>query len=219
MADRFGPRIVLAAAIAWWFVFTAASGLSFSAFSLAITRLLFGAGEAAAMPAGSQALVRWLPFEQRAFGQGFQHSGARLGAALAPAVVVSLMAFFGWRSVFFIFGSAGVLWATAWYVYYRNSPSEHPKTNSAEIELLPKTSEKSAHREAARTLAANPTQPRSLVFEHGLLLLWMGHLAVSGLVPVLPSRSAPLYCALDRSRERPAPGRDSHECRWRRPIR
>jgi Major Facilitator Superfamily len=88
MADRFGPRVVLAVAMAWWAIFTAAMALSFNAVSLAATRLLFGAGEAAAFPAGSRALVPWLPLKRRAFGQCFQHSGARLGAAVAPAVVV-----------------------------------------------------------------------------------------------------------------------------------
>jgi uncharacterized C2H2 Zn-finger protein len=70
MADRFGPRIVLAAAMAWWSVFTAATGLTLSTSSLAATRFLFGIGEAAAFPAGSRALVRWLPVRRRAFGQG-----------------------------------------------------------------------------------------------------------------------------------------------------
>lgn len=139
MADRFGSRIVLAAAIAWWSAFTAGTGLSFSATSLAATRFLFGAGEAAAFPAGSRALVRWLPMRQRAFGQGFQHSGSRLGAALAPAIVVTLMAVAGWRWVFFMFGAFGVLWAVVWYSYYRNQPSQHPRANAAEVDLLAKS--------------------------------------------------------------------------------
>jgi ACS family glucarate transporter-like MFS transporter len=86
LADRFGSRIVLAAAIAWWSAFTAATGLAFSALSLAVTRFLFGAGEAAAFPAGSRAFVRWLPARQRALGQGFQHSGSRLGAAVVKLI-------------------------------------------------------------------------------------------------------------------------------------
>jgi MFS family permease len=138
LADRFGSRIVLAAAIAWWSAFTAGTGLSFNAASLAVTRFLFGAGEAAAFPAGSRALARWLPVGQRAFGQGFQHSGSRLGAALAPAIVVSLMAVSGWRPVFYMFGAAGIVWAIVWYAYYRNQPGEHPRTNAAEVNLLPK---------------------------------------------------------------------------------
>src|ERR1700693_2417219 len=110
MASRFGPRAVLAGAMLWWSVFTAATALSFNAVSLAATRLMFGAGEAAAFPAGSRALVPWLPLQRRAFGQGFQHSGARLGAAIAPAVVVYLIAVSGWRTVFYLFGGVGIAW-------------------------------------------------------------------------------------------------------------
>jgi MFS family permease len=60
MADRFGPRIILAAAMAWWSVFTAATGFTFSASSLATTRFLFGMGEAAAwvLPVDSLTTVR-----------------------------------------------------------------------------------------------------------------------------------------------------------------
>jgi MFS transporter, ACS family, glucarate transporter len=137
MADRFGPRVVLALAMSWWALFTAATALSFNAVSLAATRLLFGAGEAAAFPAGSRALVAWLPMKQRAFGQGFQHSGARLGAALAPAVVVSVIAISGWRAIFFIFGALGIAWAAGWYAAYRNTPGEHPRVDAAELALLP----------------------------------------------------------------------------------
>ena len=136
MADRFGPRAVLAVAMVWWSVFTAATALSFNAISLAATRLLFGAGEAAAFPAGSRALVPWLPLKRRAFGQGFQHSGARLGAAVAPAVVVYLIAVSGWRTVFYIFGGVGIAWAIGWYASYRNTPGEHARVDGAELALL-----------------------------------------------------------------------------------
>jgi MFS family permease len=136
MADRFGPRIVLAVAMAWWSLFTASTGLTFSAGSLAAARLLFGVGEAAAFPAGSRALVRWLPVRRRAFGQGFQHSGSRLGAAVAPALVVALIAWWGWRPVFMIFGAVGIAWALVWYGYYRNLPREHPAINAGELAIL-----------------------------------------------------------------------------------
>ncbi len=136
MADRFGSRIVLGVSMAWWAVFTAATGLSYSATSLGLTRFLFGMGEASAFPAGSRALVRWLPTRQRAFGQGFQHSGSRLGAATAPLFVVLLISVWGWRSVFFIFGIAGLLWAIGWCGYYRNLPVKHSRVNTEELKLL-----------------------------------------------------------------------------------
>ncbi len=136
MADRFGPRLILAAAMAWWSVFTAATGFTFSARSLAATRFLFGIGEAGSFPAGSRALVRWLPARQRAFGQGFQHSGSRLGAAIAPALVAVLTALSGWRPVFYLFGAVGIVWATLWYGYYRDSPRDHRGVNAEEATML-----------------------------------------------------------------------------------
>src|SRR4051794_14337824 len=136
LADRFGSRIVLSAAVAWWSIFTAATGATFSASSLAVMRGLFGMGEAAAWPSASRSLLRWLPVRQRAFGQGFQHSGARLGAAFAPALVVSLIAFTGWRGVFYLFGASGIVVSVAWYLYYRDSPQDHGGVNEAELALM-----------------------------------------------------------------------------------
>src|SRR3954464_8375069 len=136
LADRFGSRIVLAGAITWWSIFTAATGGAFSAGSLAVTRGLFGIGEAAAWPAASRSLLRWLPVQQRAFGQGFQHSGARLGAAFAPTMVVFLIARFEWRGVFYLFGALGIVVALAWYWYYRDLPQEHRGVNRAELALM-----------------------------------------------------------------------------------
>ena len=54
LADRFGSRLVLAGAMAWWSIFTAATGLARGGMSLAVTRGLFGAGEAAAFPSASR---------------------------------------------------------------------------------------------------------------------------------------------------------------------
>jgi len=136
MADRFGPRIVLAAAMGWWSLFTIATGFSFSAGSLAITQAFFGMGEAAAFPSSSRALVRWLPAVRRAFGQGFQHAGSRLGAAVTPPLVAVLIRHFGWHWVFFIMGSIGIPWAVGWYLYYRNNPQEHRAVNPDELEIL-----------------------------------------------------------------------------------
>ena len=136
LADRFGSRIVLAGAVTWWSIFTAATGGASGAASLAVMRGLFGMGEAAAWPAASRSLLRWLPVHQRAFGQGFQHSGSRLGAACAPTMVVFLMAQFSWRAVFYLFGGVGVLVAVAWYFYYRDFPQEHGGVNQAEMALL-----------------------------------------------------------------------------------
>ena len=136
LADRYGPRLVLGFALAWWSIFTSATGLSYSAMSLAAARFLFGVGEAAAFPSSSRALVHWLPVSQRAFGQGFQHAGSRFGAAVAPLIVMFLIARFSWQSVFYILGLVGILWAAVWYRYYRDDPHDHAQVNEAELQVI-----------------------------------------------------------------------------------
>jgi sugar phosphate permease len=51
-------------------------------------------------------------------------------------MVVFLITLSGWRAVFYLFGSAGILVAIAWYIYYRDFPQEHFGTNPAELGLL-----------------------------------------------------------------------------------
>ena len=93
-------------------------------------------GEAAAWPSASRSLLRWLPVHQRAFGQGFQHSGSRLGAAFAPTMVVFLISVSSWRAVFYLFGVAGIVVAIAWYLFYRDFPQEHFAVNKGELSVL-----------------------------------------------------------------------------------
>src|SRR5580692_12022452 len=56
-------------------------------------------------------------------------------------------------------------------------------------------------RQAKRSLAKDSAKPRSLVSEPGVFLLWMGALAVSGVVSDLSARSAPFHGAEERAGE------------------
>ncbi len=136
LGDRFGPRRVLTSIVLWWSAFTALTPLATGKVSMFSIRLLFGLGEAGAFPTATRALSHWLPAGERGFAQGITHSGARLGAAITPPIVVSLIAAFGWRSVFYIFGLLGVVWALCWYWYYRDRPDEHASVNTEELAVI-----------------------------------------------------------------------------------
>lgn len=117
-------------------VFTAATGLAGGALPFGIIRFFFGVGEAAAFPAASRAILPWLPRASRAFGQGFQHAGSRLGAAATPLFFVFLIGAYGWRQAFFVLGIMGIVLAIIWAVYFRNKPEQHPGVNKEELVLL-----------------------------------------------------------------------------------
>jgi sugar phosphate permease len=103
---------------------------------MAAFRFLFGMGEAGAFPIATRSLSRWILPGERGFAQGLTHAGSRLGAALTPTLVVLLMAAYGWRAAFFVFGLMGLFWAAVWYWYYRDTPQEHASVNEAERNLI-----------------------------------------------------------------------------------
>jgi sugar phosphate permease len=80
--------------------------------------------------------VRWTLPAERGFAQGVTHAGSRLGGAVTPALVAFLIAAYGWRVPFLVFGAIGMVWAAVWYGYYRNTPDEHSSVNAAEKELI-----------------------------------------------------------------------------------
>ncbi len=136
LSDRFGPRKVLAGVVAYWSLMTAATGLAGSAASFKIVRFLFGIGEAGAFPGATRAMQLWYPRSERGFVQGITHSASRLGAAMAPPIVLAIMLNFGWRAAFFVCGAIGMLWAIWWALSYRNLPEDHGMVNRTELEHI-----------------------------------------------------------------------------------
>ena len=136
LGDWMGPRKVLLRVVAWWSFFTAATGWAFSVVSLTVTRFLFGMGEAGCFPNLTKAFTIWLPPNERVRAQGIMWLSARWGGAFTPPIVALVMAHVGWRHAFEIFGCLGVMWAAAFWYWYRDNPLENPSLNAAERELL-----------------------------------------------------------------------------------
>jgi sugar phosphate permease len=133
LGDRFGPRRVLAVIVGYWSVMTALTSLASGALSFTIIRFLFGIGEAGAFPVATRAMQLWYPRQERGLCQGVSHSASRLGAAIAPPLVVLIMTTLGWQWVFYICGAVGILWSVLWYATYRNLPEEHGTISQAEL--------------------------------------------------------------------------------------
>ena len=142
LGDRFGARNVLTIIVGYWSAMTAATAVASGATSFIVLRFLFGIGEAGAFPGATRAMQLWYPPHERGFVQGITHSASRLGAAIAPPIVVLIMTALGWRSVFYICGAVGIVWSVLWYFAYRNLPEEHGLVNAAELKHIRGTDEK-----------------------------------------------------------------------------
>ena len=117
--DRFGPRSVLMKVVVMWSFFTAATGWVWNYVSLLGCRALFGAGEAGCFPNATKIFTIWLPSSERVRAQGILWLSARWGGAFTPVIVTWVMMLVSWRWAFGIFGGIGIVWAVAFYRWFR----------------------------------------------------------------------------------------------------
>jgi MFS transporter, ACS family, glucarate transporter len=132
LGDRIGARRVLTRIVLWWSAFTAMTGLVTGYPALLVVRFLFGAGEAGAFPNSGVVVRRWFKPSQRGTLFGTFLLASQAGGALSPLLVVPIQMRYGWRASFYAFGVLGVVWASVWYVWFRDRPAEKGSVSSGE---------------------------------------------------------------------------------------
>jgi sugar phosphate permease len=88
------------------------------------------AGEAGAFPNTARVLARWFPDAERARAQGFLLAASQIsliGAMPLAARDTTL----GWLDVRRL-QALGIIWAVAFYTWFRDDPAAHPVVNDAE---------------------------------------------------------------------------------------
>jgi ACS family glucarate transporter-like MFS transporter len=165
LADRFGPRLMLTRVVLWWSLMTALTGWAGGLASLVCIRFLFGMGEAGAFPGISRVFSRWLPENRRGNAFGIALMTALLGGAITQKVTATLLdRWHGqWRSIFFLYSTAGFAWAVAWYWWFRDDPRKHPAVNESEVRLI-----------GVEAPAVHPPVPWSRLLRSRSLLLLCG---------------------------------------------
>ena len=141
LADRFGPRRVLAYGVTWWGVFTALTasvpaGIGGALALFIAIRFLLGAGEAVVYPASNQFIARWIPARERGIANGWIFAGVGAGASVSPPLITYLMLHYGWRASFWVCAILGVVAGAVWYGIARDDPAELPRVSSSELTLI-----------------------------------------------------------------------------------
>ena len=138
LADRFGPRLVLALSIAAWSVVTAATGFVGGFVGLLVVRLMLGVTEAGAYPAAAGLVKSWARPQERGRFSSVVALGGRIGGASAPTLTAWLaVALIGvgfaagaadnpsgvnWRGVFVVYGLCGLVVAGLFWLIVRDRP-------------------------------------------------------------------------------------------------
>ena len=102
IADRFGRRNALMAAVLIYSIFTAACGLAQTVAQLAVFRVLLGFGMGGEWATGVALVSETFPARHRGKALAFVQSSWAIGYGLAALVNLIVMPLWGWRGVFFV---------------------------------------------------------------------------------------------------------------------
>ncbi len=134
LADRFGPRRVLAFMALGSAVFTGLTALGgrpgLGAYlgvipSFLAIRLALGACAAPEYPASGRMNANWMQPSQRARVWGWIASGAGIGGAFSPLLFSFMSVRYGWRTAFWISAAASAILGAVWYFRARDYPGEN----------------------------------------------------------------------------------------------
>lgn len=175
LGDRWGGRCALVLYMIAWSAAMVGLGLATSLASLLVMRGLLGVGQAGAYATTASLLRRWMPIARRGVANSAVSLGGRAGAVLAPVLTPLLMgwaavAFAGvdrWRPAFMFYAAVGIVWAIAYWWWFRDTPREHAGCNAAEIALI-NSGEALTH---DSELAGGAIPVRAMLANRGLLLL------------------------------------------------
>jgi len=134
--DKIGTKIGYVLAIGLWGVSSFMHSLANGIFSFSSFRVTLGLGEAGNWPGAVKSNAEWFPIKERAIAQGIFNSGASIGSVIAPPMIATLWAAFGWRITFMIVGTFGMVWLIPWIIINKKLPAKHPWITDEEKEYI-----------------------------------------------------------------------------------
>jgi MFS family permease len=114
LAERFGAQRVLALGLALWGVATISIGLVHTFPMLFLLRLLLGIGESVGFPCVAKLVVAVVPLKNLCTANGVVACGYLFGPAVGTFFGGLLMAAYGWRAAFLVFGALSLVWLVPW---------------------------------------------------------------------------------------------------------
>jgi MFS family permease len=123
LADRYGAKFTLGLGAALWSAATLLTGFAGSFAAILALRLMLGFGETAAFPSTSKLIATCVDRAHVGIANGVVGFGYLVGPAVGTLIGGLLMARFGWRPVFVLFGSLSLLWLIPWAQVRVNEPT------------------------------------------------------------------------------------------------
>jgi MFS family permease len=109
LVDRFGPRKLLGGGMFIWSIAQAVGGMVGGFWQFVGARVFLGLGESPQFSGLVRVVRDWYNVRERGLPTGIGLCGSKLGPAIAPLILTTLMLSFGWRWMFVFMGVAGLV--------------------------------------------------------------------------------------------------------------
>jgi MFS transporter, ACS family, D-galactonate transporter len=114
LVDRFSVYRLMAWGVLLWAVSTFLSGFAGGFLSLLVLRIMLGLGESIAFPGSSKIIAEQVPADRRGIANAAVSTGIALGPAAGTLAGGLILASYGWRAIFIVFGLLTLLWLIPW---------------------------------------------------------------------------------------------------------
>jgi sugar phosphate permease len=136
IVDRWGARRVWPAAAVMWSGCTALMGCVVGFPSLLALRIILGLSEGPHFPALTRVVADWLPQSERVRATGFGLCAVPLASAIGAPLISTLIISVGWKAMFVVMASFGVVWAVVWFLLFRDYPDSSKFVSEAELKHI-----------------------------------------------------------------------------------
>jgi MFS family permease len=132
LCDRFSVYRLVALGIVIWAASTLLMGFVGGFLSLTVLRIMLGVGESIIFPGSSKIIARHVPAEERGMANAWCAAGLSIGPAAGTLAGGLILANFGWRAIFVIFGLVTLAWLLPWHREVKSLP-QTPETGAAGV--------------------------------------------------------------------------------------
>jgi len=136
LVDVWGARFVWPLAALGWSLCVGFLGFAVGFWSFIGLRFLLGVAEGPHFPAMTRSVSTWLSPSERARALSLGLVAIPLSSVIGAPLTSYLVADFGWRAMFFIISSVGIVWAFVWYWLFRDRPEDSAYVNEAEKQYI-----------------------------------------------------------------------------------
>lgn len=162
LVDVWGPRRVWPLAAITWSLCVGLLGFAGGFWGFIVLRFLLGITEGPHFPAMSCSISRWLSPAERARALSLGLVAIPLSAVIGAPLTSYLVSDYGWRTMFMIISSTGIIWAFVWYFFFSDRPQDSKYVSAEELKVISAPSPRKMEQEMKgaidwRFLLTNPT--------------------------------------------------------------